>query len=160
MAHHRQHAIQHLRDCASHVHGAQFKFSDFIDVSTNPNLSLGNSTAPFLNHLANVSKDLVDLVALLGDETADLDVIRRRISQPKLDTPTDPQPTSTLRDMRLAIYILQNISINEVNEAEDKLAMITRTLSAGWGFLDMAEWHIIDAIREEKYSDPAFQEGA
>ncbi len=157
--HHRVHASTHLVAASDKLRDTLDQFNHFTaeNVAT---LKLTGLANIFLTNLAALNNEMTEAVAMLGDQASDLDVVRRLVSQPKLATPEVPQPDSLLRRVRQTQHYLTRFIVEETNEKEGPLMDIIESLGSAWEFIDLAEWHVIDAIREEKYNDPAFAEAS
>ncbi len=147
--HHRGHAIIHLDNSCAQLKATRLALTRFEDSLENPR------TGFFSRVRLNLELAIEDCeeVAFLLQDGEDLDVIRRRLTQP-----TGANPKSTVRALFFALYEVAFTVVGSDGADYDQFHRAIRRLSHGWSHADLAIWHVTDAIREEIYDDPDFQE--
>ena len=158
MSHHRQMAVEFLDTVGDELAQAEKDLSAFLK-NYDPSLpqhvgALAEANVKFnvdsaLFHMANAWSLIVDILARLPSVAAtELDSIRRLIHSPR-----DEAPESLL----LELAIVQSYAVRVAGaEPSPNTRVFMDKIQAAWRGVDFAEWHIIDAIREEVYSDPNF----
>ncbi len=82
--------------------------------------------------------------------TSDLDVVRRKFSQPDS---SGPQSVASL--LSAALHHAKEL-IGHCKKANFEIDGIIARISWAWALTDQVVWHVDDAIREEVYGDPLF----
>ncbi len=146
--HHRDHAIVHLDNACEQL--------GFVEISLNRwEVSVDGANPGFFTRmryaLRNALRDCEEVADMLEDGE-DLDIIRRRLSQP-----TESSPTSTVGTLFFALYGIAWTVVDTEDADYDSFHRLLRRLEHGWRNVDLAIWHVNDAIREEIYDDPDFQ---
>ncbi len=146
--HHRGHAVVHLDNSCAQLKAARLPLDRFEDSLADPRTGFFSRTR--LN-LELAIEDCEEVAFLLQDGE-DLDIIRRRLTQP-----TGANPKSTVRALFFALYEVAFTVVGTDGADLDSFHRAIRRLVHGWSHADLATWHVIDAIREETYDDPAFK---
>ncbi len=147
--HHRGHAIVHLENALVQLVSARLSLDRWEDSLANPDAGTFSRTR--YNFEAAIT-DCEEVIVLLQNGE-DLDIIRRRLTKP-----TVASPEATVNSLFFALYEIAFTPVGSDGADYDKLHRVLRRLTHGWRNADMAIWHVTDAIREEVYDDPDFQE--
>ena len=149
--HHRKHAAEFLSkagDAAARAGRSLNVFARKIDLSNQINANYLSSAQTSILMFLKLAIDTAAQIHIV--EPAGLDTIRRLVNRPNLDDP--PSLLSWLQD---ATYLTGQLT---KTQSGNELADAIRDISHAWEFVDLASWHVIDAIREEIYNDPIFGE--
>jgi hypothetical protein len=146
--HHRDHAINILNGSNStlrlvETQVKQFYASGTYSAEDDKNLRI------ILRLIVRALDQSSAARTILLDEKGDLDTARRLLSQPKY---SGVSFSSTLRGLRVANLV----GIRP--DAPYELNQIMRNLTNIQFSLERAMWHTQDAIREEVYQDPKFEQ--
>ncbi len=147
--HHRGHAVVNLESAIAQLGFARRSLDRW-------EASLANPDADFFSRVRfNFEAAITDCeeVIVLLEGGGDLDYIRRRLTKP-----TVASPEAAVNSLFFAMYELAFTVVGTNGADYDSLHRAIRRFDNGWRDVDMAIWHVTDAIREEIYDDPAFQE--
>ncbi len=144
--HHRQHAVDKLDTAENYLRQALaqgdivFSCAGFTDFQQ-------KRATNFPDYLDRAFEDMFNARELLANG-GDLTVARRMISQPHKKAGKDGGEPSALhwvasqtRNMRFFF--------GPCPENAQALSIMQQKMTLGWTFLDLAVWHIVDAILEE-----------
>ncbi len=148
--HHRGHAVDHLDHGCKQLRFARTNLNSWEASLLNPD---ANFFARTRNNLELTIKECEEVAELLMDTNEDLDVIRRRLNQPTVNP-----SFSASRTIFFALYEIAFTIVGTQGADYDQFHRLNRRMQQGWADIDLAIWHVVDAIREEIYNDPDFQE--
>jgi len=156
MSHHRQHAIEFLEESQKRLESARGSLVYYLDGIV---LSEEQQTQ-FESVLRYIDRGLVQVnKALTEAPCGDLDEIRRFLSQPRMDT-GDGVANSALIVTAVALNTYRKLhGVGDIHPDGNRAVNFDngmRAIKVAWTNLDLAVWHIVDAIREEIYQDPNF----
>lgn len=149
-SHHRGHAVDHLDHGCKQLRFARANLNNWEASLLNPDPNFFSRTR---NNLELTITECEEVADLLLDPSENLDVLRRRLNQPT----TNP-PISASRTIFFALYEVAFTVVGTQGANYDQFHRLNRRMQQGWADIDLAIWHVIDAIREEVYDDPDFQE--
>ncbi len=148
--HHRSHALEFLNHTKNAYLRSQFameRFSDGGEFTAKQQKSI-NSIFAYISAIQGQVKRSDTYIACY---CYDLDAVRRIINQPR---PFGP-PSALSRASTVIVHM--TLLMGSRPDKNKDLAKAIQDARFGWGNLDLAAWHITDAIREEVYNDPDFQ---
>ena len=148
--HHRGHAVVHLDNGCKQLRFARANLDNWEASLQNPD---PNFFARTRLNLELTITDCEEVAELLMNPDTDLEVIRRRLTQPT----ADPSFSASMT-VFLALYEIAFTTVGSEGANYDQFHRLNRRMQQGWFDIDLAAWHVIDAIREEIYDDPEFQE--
>ena len=148
-SHHRGHAVVHLENALAQLVSTRLSLERWEDSLANPDPGFFARTR--YNFEAAIT-DCEEVIVLLQDGV-DLDIIRRRLTKPTISS-----PEATVNSLFFSLYEIAFTPVGSDGSDYDQIHRVLRRLTHGWRNVDMAIWHVIDAIREEVYDDPDFQE--
>ncbi len=149
--HHRGHAIVHLSNSCNQLEQSVISLDRWEDSLPSPNL---NTFKIARGNLARATEAVCIIVPDMLANGEDLDVVRRELTQPN----QIERPVSAVIDLFFVLYGIDFTVVDTEGQGADyrNFYRFIARLNDAWKHLDLAIWHVNDAIREEIYEDPDF----
>ena len=149
--HHRGHAIGHLNEAVIKLNESAWWLSRLYICDEWTSLELLRIDTAISGAVLAIDQSVLAKTALIEGR---LDNARRHINQPDMHG----TPKSALKLSRQMVEY--GSVVVRVNKCPENLAFARGIafdrMAKAWHLLDLAAWHINDAIREEIYNDPEF----
>ena len=141
--HHRGHAVVHLGNACNQLQQSVISLDRWEDSLLSPNT---NTFVIVRSNLARVTGTVCNTAPDMLVSGEDLDAIRRELTQPS----QIERPVSAVIDLFFALYGVDFTVVGTEGQGADynNFYRFVARLNDAWKHLDLAIWHVNDAIRE------------
>ncbi len=148
--HHRQHVMDRLPLAQEHLDKALFRATNLANSQQWSEPLQGRFDTLF--RYAGFVQDDFDEIEIIMTTGGDLRQARRIMTEPG-----NGPPQSTVKRLLALVNFAAGFLAQPLNQEQmQEVRFAALNFARAWRFSDEMAWHILDAIQEEIYQDPAF----